>query len=58
MSIASTAPIVLPHLTQAQAELTRHIEVVNEHGVREQVSIPAERALTVCTWTSAKSLPS
>jgi FdhD protein len=38
---------VLPHLTQAQAELTRHIEVVNEHGVREQVSIPAERALTV-----------
>ena len=47
MSIASTAPIVLPHLTQAQAELTRHIEVVNEHGVREQVSIPAERALTV-----------
>jgi FdhD protein len=38
---------VLPHLTQAQAELTRHIEVVNEHGVNEQVSIPAERALTV-----------
>jgi FdhD protein len=38
---------VLPHLTQAQTELTRHIEVVNEHGVREQVSIPAERALTV-----------
>jgi FdhD protein len=38
---------VLPHLTQAQAELTRNIDVVNEHGVREQVSIPAERALTV-----------
>jgi FdhD protein len=38
---------VLPHLTQVQAELTRHIDVVNEHGVREQVSIPAERALTV-----------
>jgi FdhD protein len=38
---------VLPHLTQARAELTRHIEVVNEHGVREQVAIPAERALTV-----------
>lgn len=37
----------LPHLTQARAELTRHIEVVNEHGVREQVAIPAERALTV-----------
>jgi FdhD protein len=38
---------VLPYLTQAQAELTRHIDVVNEHGVREQAFIPAERALTV-----------
>jgi FdhD protein len=38
---------VLPHLTQAKTELTRHIDVVNEHGVHEQVSIPAERALTV-----------
>ena len=47
MSIASSTPAVLPHLTQVQAELTRHIEVVNEHGVRELVSIPAERALTV-----------
>jgi FdhD protein len=46
MSLAPSTP-VLPHLTQAQADLTRHIEVVNEHGVREQVSIPAERALTV-----------
>jgi len=46
MSLDSSSP-VLPHLTQAQAELTRHIEVVNEHGVHEQVSIPAERALTV-----------
>ena len=47
MSIASSHPAVLPQLTQAQAELTREIEVVNEHGVRETVSIPAERALTV-----------
>ena len=46
MSIASSLPL-LPQLTQAQAELTRHIVVVNEHGVHEQVSIPAERALTV-----------
>jgi FdhD protein len=46
MSLASTSP-VLPHLTQARAELTRTIGVVNEHGVHEQVSIPAERALTV-----------
>jgi FdhD protein len=37
----------LPHLTQAQAPLTRQIDVVNAQGVREQVSIPAERALTV-----------
>ena len=47
MSIASSPSAVLPYLTQAQAELTRHIDVVNEHGVREQASIPAERALTV-----------
>jgi FdhD protein len=47
MSIAPSTSPVLPRLTQAHAELTRHIEVVNEHGVREQVSIPAERALTV-----------
>ena len=37
----------LPHLTQARAALTSEIEVVNEFGDREQVSIPAERALTV-----------
>jgi FdhD protein len=47
MSIASYSSPVLPHLTQAQAELTRHIDVVNEHGAQEQVAIPAERALTV-----------
>lgn len=46
MSHASTSP-VLPHLTQVRAELTRTIGVVNEHGVHEQISIPAERALTV-----------
>ena len=47
MSIALSTSPVLPRLTQVHAELTRHIEVINEHGVREQVSIPAERALTV-----------
>ena len=47
MSIAISISAVLPRLTQAQAELTRHIDVVNEHGTREQVSIPAEGALTV-----------
>lgn len=37
----------LPFLTQARAPLTREIDVVNEHGEREAVSIPAERDLTV-----------
>jgi len=37
----------LPHLTQARAPLTRQVEVLNEHGQRDTVSIPAERALTV-----------
>ena len=37
----------LPHLTQAQAPLTREVSVLNEHGERSIVSIPAERALTV-----------
>ena len=47
MSVASSLAQNLPHLTQAQAPLTRQVDVVNEHGVHEQVSIPAERALTV-----------
>ena len=37
----------LPRLTQARAPLTREIEIVNEHGERESISIPAERDLTV-----------
>jgi FdhD protein len=37
----------LPHLTQARAPLTREVTAVNEHGVQEGISIPAERALTV-----------
>ena len=36
-----------PILTQARAELTRQISVVNEFGETSQVHIPAERALTV-----------
>ncbi len=47
MSVASTLAQPLPHLTHAQEPLTRQIDVVNAQGVREQVSIPAERALTV-----------
>ena len=36
-----------PFLTSASAPLTREIAVVNEHGERDTVSIPAERSLTV-----------
>jgi FdhD protein len=39
--------ISLPRLTQAHCDLTRPIEVVDEQGVRTQVTIPAERALTL-----------
>ena len=38
---------LLPHLTEARATLTREILVVNELGEPEEISIPAERDLTV-----------
>lgn len=41
------ASMVVPRLTAAQAPLTRTVEVLNPHGERETVAIPAERALTV-----------
>lgn len=37
----------LPRLSSARAPLTHSVEVVNESGGRETVSIPAERPLTV-----------
>ena len=37
----------LPRLTKARAPLTREVEIVDEHGERGVVSIPAERDLTV-----------
>ena len=37
----------LPRLTQAQAPLTRAVEVVNEHGQTRQLEIPAERPITI-----------
>ncbi|MEJ8813718.1 formate dehydrogenase accessory sulfurtransferase FdhD [Variovorax ureilyticus] len=37
----------LPRLTKARAPLTREVEIVDEHGDRGIVSIPAERDLTV-----------
>lgn len=36
-----------PRLTHASAPLTDEVEVVDEHGQRQRVSIPAERALTL-----------
>ncbi len=45
--LPATAVPRLPRLTQAQAALTHRVEVVNEHGEREQLSIPAERPLTL-----------
>src|SRR3954466_9918599 len=36
-----------PVLTEARAPLTRSVAVVNEHGERDTISIPAERDLTV-----------
>jgi len=46
-SHSPAVPPVLPRLTQAQAPLTHHVEVVNERGETEQVQIPAERPLTI-----------
>ena len=45
--LSATMTPRLPRLTQAQAPLTHRVEVVNEHGEREELSIPAERPLTV-----------
>ena len=47
MPLSATMTPRLPRLTQAQAPLTHRVEVVNEHGEREELSIPAERPLTV-----------
>jgi FdhD protein len=38
---------MLPRLTQARAPLTREVDVLDEHGRHQTVSIPAERDLTV-----------
>ena len=47
MSAASHTHPPKPRLTQAQAALTRTVQVCNEQGERSQAEIPAERALTV-----------
>ncbi|MBN9203335.1 formate dehydrogenase accessory sulfurtransferase FdhD [Methylibium petroleiphilum] len=37
----------LPRLSRAHAPLTRSVDVLDEHGQRETIQIPAERPLTV-----------
>jgi FdhD protein len=39
--------MTLPHLTQARAPLVREVEVIDEHGERQSLHIPAERDLTL-----------
>lgn len=38
---------MLPRLTRAQAPLTQEVDVLDEHGQRQRVAIPAERDLTI-----------
>ncbi len=40
-------PRQLPRLTEAKAQLTREVEVLDEFGQRRHIHIPNERALTV-----------
>ena len=44
---ANPLPRPLPHLTRAQAPLTREVEVRDKFGQRRTVQIPAERPLTL-----------
>ncbi len=44
---ARHAVLGAPRLTQAQCELLREIEVMDEYGERRRIHIPAERPLTV-----------
>jgi len=47
MSAASLSCSLKPRMTQAQAVLTRTVQVRNELGQSSEAQIPAERALTV-----------
>ncbi len=38
---------MLPRLTRARAPLTQEVDVLDEHGQRKRVAIPAERDLTI-----------
>lgn len=45
--LATRAGVRLPELTDARTPLTEQVEVVDEHGRRSTIQIPAERDLTV-----------
>jgi len=47
----------LPRLTAARAPLTREVEVIDERGERDQISIPAERDLTIDICARDHQLP-
>ena len=47
MTLTPVNTPALPTLTRASAPLTCEVEVVNEHGELQRMSIPAERALTI-----------
>lgn len=47
LTAVRSVPARAPFLTAAQAPLTREVVVLDEHGRRTSVSIPAERDLTV-----------
>ena len=47
LPIQAAAAWRLPHLTEAQAPLTREVEVRDEFGQRRTIQIPCERPLTL-----------
>ncbi len=47
LPVASPVVAGAPQLTQAQCELLREIEILDEYGERRRIPIPAERPLTV-----------
>lgn len=46
-AVEPVSSAVLPRLTQAQAELTREVQVLDEFGQRRPIHIPNERPLTL-----------
>ena len=47
MDLSESLPLLMPVLTQANAPLTKEVQVLDEQGQPRTLYIPAERALTV-----------